>query len=257
MMTSSERRAATVGNFRLRGTEVSRLEALSDAVFGFAITLLVVSLEVPQTFAQLRETMIGFLAFAASFSLLFLVWYFQHRWFRQYGLQDGVTIVLNGVLLFVVLFFVYPLKFVCSFLITQLLVRRSFMVTLSDGSRVPIIAETDGGAMMGIYGAGYVAVFAVFALLYLHAYRSRDALELSYAEALETADNARENLLNVAIGTLSIAFALATNNGGLAGWCYMLVGPLLGVHGWWSGRRRTRLLAEAEAAAASAAAVGR
>ena len=29
--------------FRRRGTEVTRLEALSDAVFGFAITLLVVS----------------------------------------------------------------------------------------------------------------------------------------------------------------------------------------------------------------------
>ncbi len=36
--------------FRLRGLEVSRIEALSDAVFGFAITLLVVSLEVPRKF---------------------------------------------------------------------------------------------------------------------------------------------------------------------------------------------------------------
>lgn len=40
------------GKFRLRGHEVSRIEALSDAVFGFAITLLVVVLEVPQTFGS-------------------------------------------------------------------------------------------------------------------------------------------------------------------------------------------------------------
>jgi hypothetical protein len=33
--------------FRWRGRDVTRIEALSDAVFGFAITLLVVSLEVP------------------------------------------------------------------------------------------------------------------------------------------------------------------------------------------------------------------
>jgi hypothetical protein len=33
------------GGFRWRGREVSRLEALSDAVFGFAITLLAVTLE--------------------------------------------------------------------------------------------------------------------------------------------------------------------------------------------------------------------
>ena len=37
--------------FRLRGLgEVSRVEALSDGVIAFAITLLVVSLEVPRTF---------------------------------------------------------------------------------------------------------------------------------------------------------------------------------------------------------------
>lgn len=36
------------GAFRWRGREISRIEGLSDAVFGFAITLLVVSLEVPK-----------------------------------------------------------------------------------------------------------------------------------------------------------------------------------------------------------------
>ena len=46
--------------FRWRGTEVSRLEALSDAVFGFAITLLVVSLEPPRTFDQLMQAVRGF-----------------------------------------------------------------------------------------------------------------------------------------------------------------------------------------------------
>ena len=35
------------------GREVSRIEGFSDAVFGFALTLLVVSLEVPDNFDAL------------------------------------------------------------------------------------------------------------------------------------------------------------------------------------------------------------
>ena len=41
--------SSTVGRFRWRGTEISRLEAFSDATLAFAVTLLVVSLEVSPT----------------------------------------------------------------------------------------------------------------------------------------------------------------------------------------------------------------
>src|SRR6476661_1233675 len=105
--------------FRWRSHEISRIEGLSDAVFGFAVTLLVVSLEVPKTFAELMNAMRGFGAFAICFTLLILVWFNQYKFFRRYGLQDTYTVILNLVLLFVVMFYVYPLKFVFTFLVNR------------------------------------------------------------------------------------------------------------------------------------------
>ncbi len=69
--------------FQWRSHEISRIEGLSDAVFAFAITLLIVSLEVPRTFSELYETMRGFIPFAVAFGLLLHLWHTQYIWFRR------------------------------------------------------------------------------------------------------------------------------------------------------------------------------
>src|SRR6266481_835973 len=112
-----EREIGQSPDFRWRSHEISRIEGLSDAVFAFAVTLLVVSLEVPKTFTELASAMRGFGAFAISFVLLFMIWFYQYKFFRRYGLQDTTTVWLNAALLFLVLFYVYPLKFLFSFLV--------------------------------------------------------------------------------------------------------------------------------------------
>src|SRR5882762_11936403 len=97
--------------FRLRGTVISRLEVFSDVIFGLALTLLVVSLQVPKTFGELRIAVREFVPFALCFTLFLLLWHAHYLFFRRYAMHDRTTIVLNSVLLFVVLFYVYPLKF--------------------------------------------------------------------------------------------------------------------------------------------------
>src|SRR3954470_10207553 len=115
-------RAAQTGHeFQWRSREVSRLEGLSDTVFGFAITLLTVSLEVPRTSGHLLETMRGFIAFALTFGVLYSLWYRQFIFFRRYGLEDSPTVALTGALLFVVLFFVFPLKFFIGAMVNRLM----------------------------------------------------------------------------------------------------------------------------------------
>ena len=95
---------------------------------------------------------------------------------------------------------------------------------------------------MLIYDAGFIGVYVIFALLYLHAYRLRDALELTPMEAYETRGVVQESLVMIAIGALSFALALARQPS-LSGMSYILIGPLQTVLGAWHGKRR-RVLAE-------------
>ena len=228
--------------FRWRSHEITRIEGLSDAVFGFAITLLVVSLEVPKTFTELSETMRGFGAFAISATLLFLIWFNQYKFFRRYGLQDLITVCLNAVLLFVVLFYVYPLKFLFSYLVNSLSGGHG-EVRLPNGNVEAMVEGNQMSSLMLIFGAGYVAVFAVFILLYFHAYRKRRALELTQVEIFDTRNSMQESALNCAIGLLSMTFAAFGGSlAGLAGPIYMLVGVLLTINGAIMGKQRKKLV---------------
>ena len=53
----------------------------------------------------------GFLGFAICFAVLMWIWWAHHTFFRRYALTDGYTIVINTMLLFLVLYYTYPLKF--------------------------------------------------------------------------------------------------------------------------------------------------
>jgi uncharacterized membrane protein len=227
--------------FRLRGREVSRIEGFTDAVFAFAVTLLVVSLEVPRTFTELAETMRDFPAFAICFAVLFAVWYRHHTFFRRYALQDVTTAALTGVLLFVVLFYVYPLKFLFTLLLGQVLGLGRHVA-----GEAPIETE-QVPALFIVYGAGLIAVETTFTLLYAHAYRRRAELDLSPREVFLTRSAMGRNLVSAAVGALSILIALAHGAIPLswAGWVYFLNAPAHALFGSLVGRRWRRLEAGA------------
>lgn len=185
-----ERSAAVSHGFRHRGHHhVSRIEGFSDAVFGFSLTLLVVSLQVPQSFADLERTMAAFPGFAISFALLAYIWYLQYRFFRRYALEDGYTIALNVMLLFVVVFFTYPLK---------------FMFRLTFGGTASQLDSGDVLPLFLIYDCGYAAVFCIFVLLYAHALRMRETLGLTALESFDTRAAIWQNAVQVGVAGLSL-----------------------------------------------------
>lgn len=217
--------------FRWRAGEITRLEAFCDVVFGFALTLLVVSLEVPRSYAELMAAVRGFVPFAICFAVLVMIWRSHYAFSRRYGLEDPYTVFLNMVLLFLVLFYVYPLKFVFTLLFLEL--------TGSDVGRGLGLAEW--GTLMRVYAAGFTAVFTVFALLYIHAYKLRHALGLNEVEVLQTRIEIQQNTIMVAAGAIS--FGLAYVHPALAGWWFFVLSPVLTIHGVIYGRR-VRKLAE-------------
>jgi uncharacterized membrane protein len=210
--------------------EVTRLEGFSDAVFGFALTLLVVSLEVPSSFEALKTQMEGFLGFALMFAMVCWIWY-EHNWFfRHCGLQDAWTAFLNSVLLFVVLFYVYPLKF-----LTAALMGAWFGL---GGKNAPEMAG--GNELMMLYSAGVVMIFGTFVLLYRHA-RSV-MVGISPGEAVDLRFAARAHAISALLGLVSVSIAtvgyLIDSDGltAVAGFIYFLMGPL---HAW-NGRQNAR-----------------
>ena len=230
--------------FRWRAGEVSRLEGFTDAVFAFAVTLLVVSLEVPRTFSELVIAMRGFLAFAICFVLLFLIWYEHYVYSRRYGLDDPTVVWLNGALIFVVLFYVYPLKFMFTMVVNGI-----FGFADAPHGAEPVLRRSDAPTLFLIFGAGYVAVFLVFTLLYLHALRRRDELDLNDLEVHDTRSRLWSVMLNGFTGVLSILTVVIFGEPGArwAGPIYLLNGPILTVHGFYWGIRRRRLEASASA----------
>jgi uncharacterized membrane protein len=224
-----------------RRHDISRLEAFSDAVFAFALTLLVVSLDVPNSYDELIALMAGFVPFAASFALLTWIWYEHNIFFRRYGLQDPWTTTLNAVLLFVVLFYVYPLKFLFTAAFSFFIPLLGVQLKVSPPQLARIFA---------IYGAGYVVLFGMFALLYLQAYRKRDELNLSPLEVFDARASLGAHLVSASVGMIATAIALFAPMpyGVFSGFAYFLMGPTQWAFGVSSSRRR-KAIESREAAA--------
>ena len=223
-----------VDGFRMRGREVTRLESFADAVFAFALTLIVVSLEVPKSFADLIRTMRGFPAFAVCFLMLATIWNTHYKFSRRYGLDDATTRFLTCVLLFIVLFYVYPLKFLFTLGINDM---------IFGGSGDLQITHRDLSTLYSIYGFGFAGIYFAFTLLYLHAWRLRDILDLSELEKLETRYIMLRVLFVSIVGLLAAVLAQMSWFPSWGGLIYFLLIPILRGLRMIHRRRRAGLIA--------------
>jgi len=100
--------------------ETGRLEAFSDGVFAFAITLLALDVKIPHVagdlatatstslWVGLSNNWPNYLAFATSFFSILIMWVHHHRVFRWVRRLDTTLLFTNGFLLMVVTVVPFP-----------------------------------------------------------------------------------------------------------------------------------------------------
>lgn len=204
--------------FRYRGGENTRIEAFTDAAFAFAVTLLMIGGgHVPANIPELMGALKGVPGYAASFALLCLFWHAHYIWYRRYGIEDGRSILLSLLLVFLVLIYVYPLHMMFNAVLP--------IDGPADSGAFQIRSWADWKTMYAVFGIAYASMCVVIILFYLHALRLRDELELTPVERLVTQAGALRWVISAGVGILSaiLAVYLAPRSNG---WLYSLPGAV-------------------------------
>jgi uncharacterized membrane protein len=213
-------------SFNWRGGEVSRLESLVDAVFAIAVTLLIVSRDVPKTFDEFLTVMWSFVGFAVTFSFLFMIWKEHYLFHRRFGLEDSTTIFLNSVLIFLILFYIYPLKFLAEVLIGEMVLNFMFGMKIDFG----FSGSIDMRQLMLIYSSGVWMIWMVIRTLYQHALNHKKILELDNQEILTTKIQIMIYNIMIFYATVSMLIAFFAGSGfsiAMSGWIYCGIGPTI------------------------------
>src|ERR1051326_6057292 len=118
---SREQRAGAVAK------ETGRLESFSDGVFAVAMTLLVVTLQVPHLPGAISVPALGsallahwpsYLTFMTSFATIFIMWASHHGIFKLVYKADTPFLFANGLLLLLVTVVPFPTALVAQYLVT-------------------------------------------------------------------------------------------------------------------------------------------
>ena len=237
--------------FRFRGGVQTRLETFSDAVFALSITLLIVSNTVPVSFDDMIKVFADFIPFALCMALITYIWYEHFLFFIRFGFRNKKIVLLNAILLFLILFFVYPLKFLSKMLVGIYI---KPLINLLGGDTQWVLGPADMIAdvsqmswLIIIYGLFGTSIFLLMALMYKYALSKKEELELNEIEEFDTKTSLQSLVIMGGVPFLSILIALFFKNsmlgGILGGFIYMLYIPLFIYFGRKNQILRKRILA--------------
>lgn len=188
-----------------------RLEAVSDGVFAFAATLMVVNIGSSTEITSFKDELPNFISFGVSFFVMMGIWKVHYNFFRRTNYIDNWVISLNMILLFTVLFYIFPV--------------RSLLITGFGGKRIAIDEFSN---IFQLYSIGFSLIFLSVHLMYLRAFKKDRTPEKN----LKLLFYARHFFIFIMVGIVS--FLLAKFQIGLRfgvpGFVYAFLGPLCYFH---------------------------
>lgn len=216
-------------NFRWRGESVTRIENLSDIVFALALGMIISAAVIPQSYDQLRGYLISIIPATAAFAVLIGIWHSHFTFFRRYGVADKKIIFYNAILLFVVLYLAYPLRFAFDSFF-------AFVVGLTgDLSRIELMRLnfSRSGNILGFFGLGYMVVHILYVLMHQHVLSKHALLDLSETEMQITRQSIFYHIGVAAMSVLMGGLAYFTPLNGFAGFILAFTGLIP----FWGHRR--------------------
>ena len=192
----------------------NRVEAFSDGVFAFAATLMVVSLDLNQSFVLMESKISSFISFGVSFFVLVMLWKVHYNFFRRTRYMDDWIIALNAIMLFVILYYVFPLKSLVNSFIGKEEITYEGLASLFQ-----------------LYSGGFLMIFLCLSLMYFRAYKKTKSMD----KALFLLFYGRHFFIYVLVALLSVAlsgFKIGLTFG-FPGLIYLLLGPLCYWHAQW------------------------
>jgi uncharacterized membrane protein len=163
--------------------ETSRIEAFSDGVFAIAITLLVLTLQVPNVHGGLWQALLDewpqFAGYLTSFAIIGIMWVNHHSMFRTIVRSDRVLLFLNLLLLLWTALLPFPTNLIARY--------------LGDGG-------TDAAVAEAVYSANLTLAAIAFSLIWIHAVRGGRLIASPLTPKAE-----RQAIVRFSVGTLVYA----------------------------------------------------